>query len=121
MVKIAVHLAVAGDVFDDVILCCPFFPRDGLDENWDLIDSVCKSFPIFPCISMLLRSSSYASSLKRLKTKTKRTDQKCLWVGAVSFTIWFAFNIAILVAGNARILVLTNQFSSLNYVQFKTF
>ena len=23
--KIAVHLAVAGDVFDGVFLCCPFF------------------------------------------------------------------------------------------------
>ena len=27
---IAVYLAVAGDVFDGVFLCCPFFPLDVL-------------------------------------------------------------------------------------------
>ena len=32
----AVRLAVAGDVYDGVFLCCPFSPRDGLDEIWDL-------------------------------------------------------------------------------------
>ena len=36
----AVLLAVAGNVFDDVFLCCPFSPRDVLDEIWDLIGSV---------------------------------------------------------------------------------
>ena len=40
----AVHLAVAGDVFDRVFLCCPFFPRDVLDEIWDLIESVSEDF-----------------------------------------------------------------------------
>ena len=35
-----VHLAVAGGVFDGVSLCCLFFPRDILDEIWDLIESV---------------------------------------------------------------------------------
>ena len=34
----------AGDVFDDVFLCCPFFPRDVLDEIWDLIESVSEGF-----------------------------------------------------------------------------
>ena len=33
-------MAVAGDVFDGVFLCCPFFPRAILDEIWDLIESV---------------------------------------------------------------------------------
>ena len=28
---------IAGDVFDGVFLCCLFFPRDVLDEIWDLI------------------------------------------------------------------------------------
>ena len=26
VLEITVHLAVAGDVFDGVFLCCPFFP-----------------------------------------------------------------------------------------------
>ena len=43
----AVHLAVAGDVFDGVFLCCLFFPRDVLDEIWDLIESVYVGFPSF--------------------------------------------------------------------------
>ena len=30
--EIAVHLAVEGDVFAGVFLCCPLFPRDVLDE-----------------------------------------------------------------------------------------
>ena len=37
--KIAVYLAVAGDVFDGVFLCF-FFPRGVLDEIRDLIESV---------------------------------------------------------------------------------
>ena len=31
-----VHMAVGGDVFDDVFLCCPFPPRNILDEIWNL-------------------------------------------------------------------------------------
>ena len=42
--EIAVHLAVAGDVSDAVFLCCPCFPRDALDEVWDLIESVYEFF-----------------------------------------------------------------------------
>ena len=45
MWEIAVYLAVAGDVFDGVFLCSPFFPRDVFDEIWDLIESVSKGFP----------------------------------------------------------------------------
>ena len=41
--EIAVHPAVAGDVFDGVFLCC-FFPRDVLDEIWDLTESVSEGF-----------------------------------------------------------------------------
>ena len=50
--EVAVHLDVAGDVFDDVFLCCPFFPRDVLDEICDLIVSVSGGFPFYsyiPC------------------------------------------------------------------------
>ena len=45
--EIAVHLAVAGDVHDGVVLCCPFFSRDVLDEFWDLIESVSEGFPTY--------------------------------------------------------------------------
>ena len=38
--KIDVHLAVACDVYDVVFLCCPFFPRDILDEIFNSIVSV---------------------------------------------------------------------------------
>ena len=33
------------DVYDDVFLCCPFFPRDVVDEILDLIESVSEGFP----------------------------------------------------------------------------
>ena len=45
--EIAVHLAFAYDVFDGVFLCCPFSPRDVLDEIWDLIESVSEGFPTY--------------------------------------------------------------------------
>ena len=48
--EIAVHLAVAGDVFDGVFICCPFSPRDVLDEIWDLIESVSEGFLSYSCI-----------------------------------------------------------------------
>ena len=40
--EIAVHLAVAGGVYDGVFLCCPF-----LDEIFDLIESVFEGFPTY--------------------------------------------------------------------------
>ena len=39
----AVHLAVAGGVFDGVF-CAVLFPLDVLDEIWDLIESVSEGF-----------------------------------------------------------------------------
>ena len=33
--EMAVHRAVAGDVFDGVLFVLSFFPRDVLDEIWD--------------------------------------------------------------------------------------
>ena len=39
----AVHLAVAGGVFDGVFRAV-FFPLDVLDEIWDLIESVSEGF-----------------------------------------------------------------------------
>ena len=59
----AVHLAVAGDVFDGVFLRWSFFPRDVLDENWDLIESVSEGIPTFSkCHCQILQEihSNYA-------------------------------------------------------------
>ena len=47
MWELAGHLAVPGDVFDGVFLCCPFFQCDVLDEIWDLIESVSEGFPTY--------------------------------------------------------------------------
>ena len=44
---IAIHLAVAGGVYDDVFLCYSFFPRDVLDGNLDFIESVSEGFPTY--------------------------------------------------------------------------
>ena len=37
-------MAVAGDGFDGVFLCCPFFPLYVFDEIWDVIKSVSEGF-----------------------------------------------------------------------------
>ena len=46
----AVYLAVAGDFFDGVSLCCPFFPLDVFDEIWDFTESVFEGFSIYSFI-----------------------------------------------------------------------
>ena len=50
----AVHLAIAGDVFDGVFLCCSFFRLDVLGEIWGLIESVSEGFPTYFSISSYL-------------------------------------------------------------------
>ena len=45
--EIAVQLAVACDVYDDVFVLS-FFPRDVLDEILNLIESVSEGVPIYP-------------------------------------------------------------------------
>ena len=57
MWEIAVHLAVAFDVCGGVRLCCPFSPRDVLDEIWDLIESVSEGFPTDSFIRFAFKSS----------------------------------------------------------------
>ena len=47
MLEIAVHLAIAGDVFESVFLYCPFSPRDVLNEILDLIQLVSEGFPTY--------------------------------------------------------------------------
>ena len=48
--EIAVHLAVACDVFNDISVCCLFFTRcHVLDKIWDLIGSVSDGFPTYVC------------------------------------------------------------------------
>ena len=42
-------MAVAGDVYDGIFVLS-FFPRDVLDEIWDLIESVSEGFPTYSCL-----------------------------------------------------------------------
>ena len=64
MWEIAVLLAVAGDVFDGVFLCCPFSPRGVLDEICVLIESVSEGFP------------SYSEQTDPLEAKNARNNRK---------------------------------------------
>ena len=50
--EIAVHLAVACDVYDGVF-CAVLFPRDVLDEILNLIESVSEDFPSYSSILYL--------------------------------------------------------------------
>ena len=47
----AVHLAVAGGVFDGVFFVLSFFPLDVFDRIWDFIESVSEVFLFFPIFS----------------------------------------------------------------------
>ena len=40
-------LAVAGDIFDGVFFVLSFFPRDVLDEIWDLFEGVSDGFSTY--------------------------------------------------------------------------
>ena len=49
--EIAVHLAVACDVYDGVLsLCLSFFQRGVLDEILNLIESVSEGFPSYSLV-----------------------------------------------------------------------
>ena len=51
MWKIAVHLVVAGGVYDAVCLfVLSFFPQDVLDGILDLIESVSEGFPTYSAV-----------------------------------------------------------------------
>ena len=60
--EIAVHLAVAGDVFVGVF-CAVLFPRDVLGETWDLIDSVSGGFPTYK--HGVIKVVPYAEAVKK--------------------------------------------------------
>ena len=45
MWEIAVHLAVACDVYDGLFLLLSLFPRTALDEILDLIESISEGLP----------------------------------------------------------------------------
>ena len=73
--EIAVHLAVACDVYDGVFLCCPFSPRDVLDEilNLNESESVSEVFSTYShyeehsngqCLIMLLKDRCNCRSWK---------------------------------------------------------
>ena len=59
MWETAVHLAVAGGVFDGVFLCCPFFQLDVLDETWDLIESVSEGFLTYSYFNLKVGCRSF--------------------------------------------------------------
>ena len=49
--KIAVHLAVAGDIFDGVFLCCPFSHEMSWVRSETKLSQFLRVFlPIFPLI-----------------------------------------------------------------------
>ena len=45
---------LAGDVVDGVFFLLSFFPRDVLNEIWDLIESVFEVFPTYFSLEVLL-------------------------------------------------------------------
>ena len=47
MLEVAVHLAVAGDVYRGCLFVLSFFSRDAFDAIWDLIESVSEGFPTY--------------------------------------------------------------------------
>ena len=57
----AVHLAVAGGVYDGVFLCCLFFQWDVLGEILVLTESVSEGFPTYSCNGQV--SLEYAVAL----------------------------------------------------------
>ena len=75
--EIAVHLAAAGDVFDGIFLCCPFSPRDVLDEIWDLIESVSKGVFLPTLFNILYISQNHPS------------DRQCINVSFIVSLFWF--------------------------------
>ena len=48
----AVHLAVAGDVFDGVLFCAVVFPQDVLGEILNRTESVPENFPTYALIPL---------------------------------------------------------------------
>ena len=48
----AVHLAVAGDVYDGCLFVLSFFLRDILGELLDLLESVSEGFTTYSCLSL---------------------------------------------------------------------
>ena len=68
--EIAVHLAVAGDVFDGfdgVFLCCSF-PRDVLDDIWDLMSQFLSVFlPTLTFSFLLLHIINILNGNKNLR------------------------------------------------------
>ena len=74
---IAVHLAVAGGVYDVFFLCCPFSPRDFLDEILDLIESVSESF--LPTLQIIFEKKSFQNAAELcILISLKEKDKRCL-------------------------------------------
>ena len=58
----AVHLAVADDVFDGVFFVLAYFPRDVLDEIWDCIVAVAENVTTYSYMnkSLINKNNAYA-------------------------------------------------------------
>ena len=56
--EMAVHLAVAGDVFDGAYFVLSFFPRDVLDEIWYWSESVPGNFSYLNKLTTFLLESA---------------------------------------------------------------
>ena len=71
----AVHMAVAGDVFDGVLFCAVLFPRDVLDEIRTELSHFL-NFPTYPIVhtletTVLIQSSGNLFQTLFFQTKFK--------------------------------------------------
>ena len=73
MWKIAVHLAVSGDVYDGLFVLS-LFPRDVLAEILDLIQSVSEGFPTYT----LRESTCLCTGISKQNNINKNINQKPL-------------------------------------------
>ena len=60
--KIAVHVAVAGDVFDGVFLCCPFFHKMSWMRSGTELSPFLRGFYLLFQISYFMTVQLYMTS-----------------------------------------------------------
>ena len=77
MWEIAVHLAVACDVYDGVFLCCPFSHAGVLDKILYLIESVSDGFSSYSQVFLVLDGQKCLCSAFKVM-QTIRGCAKCL-------------------------------------------
>ena len=64
-------------VYDDVFLCCPFSPRDVLDEMVNLLESVSEVFSTYSCqwFSNNKANKEIITELSVISSNTKKSHQ----------------------------------------------